>query len=471
MDYNSLFSLRPSGTSKVPSALAFTSLSDRFISYFANLAYTFRSKYTFSASGRIDKSNLFGVNANQKSIPLYSTGVGWKISEEDFLNTKWLPYLNLRATFGYNGNLDKSVTAVTTIRQVSNSYLSGLPFATIASPGNPDLRWEKISMLNFGLDFGLKGQSLTGSLEYYTKKGVDLIGDSPLPGSSGRTTFRGNTANTRTNGFDITINGSLFQHSKLKMNSAMLFSYALDKVTAYGPKATVAQYLLQGGGNNGTIVPLENMPLFAIYSYRWAGLDPNNGNPRGYLNGKISSDYASIIASTSLDSLEFNGTSRPKYFGSFRNSLSYGKFSLSANILFKLDYYFRRTALSYQTLYQTWAGHADYLSRWQKPGDELITTVPSETALPINTARENFYSNSSVLVSKGDHIRLQDISISYDLMSPLLGKAGIKRLQITCYLNNVGIIWRANKDHLDPDLYGSGLPAPRTISFGFKAQL
>jgi TonB-linked SusC/RagA family outer membrane protein len=176
------FIISPSRTSAlIPNSQGFGKLTDRYVSYYGNAAYTFLSRYTLSASGRIDKSNLFGVNTNQKSVPLWSVGGKWAIDREAFYTiNKWLPVLQLRATYGYNGNLNKSATAVTTIRQSSNSYYFGLPYAQIASPGNPELRWEKDRMVNFGLDFGLKNNLLSGSIEYYLKKGIDLFGNSPL---------------------------------------------------------------------------------------------------------------------------------------------------------------------------------------------------------------------------------------------------------------------------------------------------
>jgi hypothetical protein len=72
-------------------------------------------------------------------------------------------------------------------------------------------------------------------------------------------------------------------------------------------------------------------------------------------------------------------------------------------------------------------------------------------------------------VDKGDHVRLQDISISYDLTPCLKKGTPFTSLSVYGYLNNVGILWRANKDGLDPDLYANSLPLPKTYSIGIKA--
>ncbi|KAL0630260.1 hypothetical protein Q9L58_010894, partial [Maublancomyces gigas] len=101
------------------------------------------------------------------------------------------------------------------------------------------------------------------------------------------------------------------------------------------------------------------------------------------------------------------------------------------------------------------------------PGDELGTSVPA-FVYPNVTGRDNFYAGSEVLVSRGDHIRLQYITLSYPLLS---GKAssGIKSLDIYLNMANLGILWRANRENIDPE-YGNGsilLPS-KTVSIGGK---
>jgi TonB-linked SusC/RagA family outer membrane protein len=467
------FIISPSQTlALIPNSQGFGKLTDRYVSYYGNAAYTFLSRYTLSASGRIDKSNLFGVNTNQKSVPLWSVGGKWAIDKEVFYTiNKWLPVLQLRATYGYNGNLNKSATAVTTIQQLSNSYYFGLPYAQIASPGNPELRWEKDRMVNFGLDFGLKDNLLSGSIEYYLKEGIDLFGNSPLAPSTGLSSFFGNTADTKGHGWELTLNLQTITTRNFHWTTNFLLSYAQDKVTRYDVPFDAANYLsANADANSGySLTPTVGKPIFSIYSYRSAGLTHTTGDPQGYLNGKISTDYASIIGTATFDSLHFNGSARPTTFGSFRNTLSYKSFSLSFNILYKLNYFFHRTSITYASLYQTWVGHKDFSKRWQQPGDETKTKVPSMPSLAnLNGNRDNFYRNSDALVDKGDHIRLQDITLSYDLDNPVWAGRAFSHISVYCYINNVGILWKANHDGLDPDLFASGLPLPRTIALGIK---
>ncbi|MNE54401.1 hypothetical protein D3C80_1491760 [compost metagenome] len=208
-----------------------------------------------------------------------------------------------------------------------------------------------------------------------------------------------------------------------------------------------------------------------MYSYRFAGLDSNSGDPLGYLAGEKSSDYAKLL-SVSPDELVYNGPARPTYFGALRNSFNYKNFSLSFNISYKFGYYFRRNSISYTQLAQTWSGHKDYERRWKQAGDELITSVPSMPEL-LNSSRDDFYLKSEALVEDASHIRLQDINLSYTLNKSVMKGLPLRSLQFYLYASNLGILWSKNKEGIDPDAVPNGgallLPAPKSIAVGIKA--
>lgn len=452
-----------SKNNRIPDPSSLVGLADRYLSWYGNATYTFRERYAVSASARLDQSNLFGVKANQKGVPLYSTGVSWKLSQESFYKLAWLEQLGFRATFGYNGNVDKTVSAYTTATYLgANLSGTGMPYASITNPPNPDLRWERVRMINFALDFKTKGGRISGSLEYYLKKGVDLIGTAPVAPQTGVSVLRGNTANTKGRGAELTVSSRNLQ-GKLRWDTDLLFSYAADRVTRYltKPSSVASAYLI-----GGSLVPAEGKPLYGVYSYPWAGLDPATGDPQGYLNGELSADYAAIKSSATLDGLIYNGPARPQVFGAFRNTLSYGGFTISANISFRLGYAVRFPSVNYGTILSGSGGHADYGLRWQKPGDEISTHVPS---MPVteNVARTEFYTYSDVLVRRGDHIRFQDVNLSYSLSSK---KLPFSSVQIYLYANNLGLIWKKAKSGLDPD-YILGPPPPRSLAVGLRANM
>lgn len=438
-----------------------TALTDRFVSWYANASYAFQRRYMISLSARKDQSNLFGVNANQRGVPLWSAGLSWNIHEEQFYNAGWMPYLKLRATYGSNGNIDKSVTAYTTARILGNSSNTGLLYASVTNPPNPDLQWERVEMLNLGLDFASRDDRISGSLEYYTKKGRDLIGFAPLPPSSGQLEFKGNTAETAGHGIDVAINTRNIDRA-FQWETHWLFSNVDIKVEDYKREETNVNFLLSQGkfGNS----PQVGKTPFVIYSYAWAGLDPLTGDPQGYLNGEASTDYTAIINNTTVDSLVYHGSARPTRFGAIRNTFSWRNFSLSVNIGYRLGYYFRRPSIVYG-YDRGLGGHGDYAHRWQQPGDEAFTQVPSLVEKG-NTYRDQFYSNAAVLVEKGDHIRLQDINLSYTLKKASVPKLPFESVQLYAYARNLGTLWKATDKVEDPDYLSTN--AIRSYALGLR---
>lgn len=465
VDYDKEFPLyhTPFALRKIDYSNRTTNTADRYISYYLNTKYIFQRRYILSASIRKDESNLFGVSTNQKGVPLWSMGASWEMSQENFYHIGWLPFLKLRITNGYKGNVDKTVSAYTTARIDELNGWNALP-ASIVNPPNPSLRWEKNHMVNFGIDFALKNNVLEGSLEYYLRKGTDLIGYSPLDPTTGVTIFRGNTADMKGKGADIVLRSKNL-NKRFKWFSTLLFSYAADKVSSYkAPQSAVWYYC-----EPGYISPIAGKPLYSIYSFKWMGLNPQTGDPQGYYNKQISTEYSAIYNSTDLNDLIYRGPANPTFFGSLRNNFSYKQLELSFTITWKMGYYFRRSSINYNNLfYSPVEGHSDYEQRWQQPGDEEFTSVPSMQYVNTTTAsRSSFYAYSDVLIEKGDHIRLQDIQLSCQLNKKETRWLPMNQLRVYVYANNMGILWKANHKGIDPD-YIAVIPNPRTIAAGLR---
>ncbi|MBD1362974.1 SusC/RagA family TonB-linked outer membrane protein [Mucilaginibacter sp. ZT4R22] len=445
VDYisNFPFYYNPSSSGRIPNPEKSNLLTDNFVSWFSNASWAYDGKYILSGSARFDRSNLFGVNTNQKGVPLWSAGLAWDITKESFYKVDWLPSLKLRATYGVSGNLERTLSAYTTATYYGGaSQLTGLPFATIVNPPNPDLRWERIHMLNFGLDFSTKGNRLSGSIEYYRKKGTDIIGDAPYPASSGIITFRGNTAQTEGNGIDINLNGRIIENQHVTWLSTLLVSHATDKVTRFLLKSSASSYVQQN-------IPVEGKPLYGIYSYAWAGLDPKNGDPQGLLDGVISKNYSTILGNTPDEQVIYHGPARPTWFGAWRNTVRWKQITLSASVSYRFGYYFRMNSIIYGSDMGLSNGNGDYARRWLVPGDETKTNVPSAPQSR-NNGRDLFYSYSSTLVEKGDHIRLQDARLSWQ---PGINftRCWASHAEVFLYANNIGLIWKATKLNIDPD--------------------
>ncbi|AGA77647.1 SusC/RagA family TonB-linked outer membrane protein [Echinicola vietnamensis] len=464
LDFSTFLSTSPGGFARIPAPDGtVVGRLNRFVSFFSNLGYVYDDRLSFTLSGRNDGTNLFGVNINQKITPLWSAGAGWTLSREDFFQSSWLDYLKLRLTYGYNGNVYYGSAYTTGVYR--SSYLTGLPVISNLTPPNPDLQWERIRNINFGIDFETRNGVFSGTIELYQKSGKDLVEPYPLAHNSGFRESMINSASTRTNGVDVTINTKNINRA-FQWKTSLLLSGLKDKITSYKQEPTSSSIQNR--------VLAEGKPLYSIFSYKWAGLDPENGDPQGYLNGMVSKDYQAIINNFHPDSLIFHGSSLPQIYGAIRNDFSFKGLSLSVNLLLKAGYYFRRssTAINYTDIIDGYA-NLDYTQRWQNPGDEKITNVPS-IVYPSDSRRSTFYNYSESLVEKGDHIRLQDIKLSYNLKTALKEKLPMKSCNVYVYLNNVGIIWKANDLGIDPDQATSTallhrLPNPLSFSFGVSA--
>lgn len=433
---------------------------ERYRSYYTNLIYGYSKRYILSASARLDQSNIFGVDANQKGVPLYSMGASWIISAENFYNINWLPLLKIRTSFGYNGNVFRNISSRTTAKYETfywDAINTGLPFATIINPPYPGLRWERVRVTNLGLDFNLKNSRISGSIDYFSKVGLDLIGTTETDPTTGVYSFTGNTANTKTTGMDITLSAVNIDR-RFRWQTGFVASILKDRVTSYGMELAKYDYPVNPG------LPLVGKPLFALYSYPWAGLDSENGMPLGYLDSEISNNYSEMMFSGSPEDLVFNGSTRPTFSGSLRNTFSLANFSLSVNVVYRMGYYFRRNSINYTNVLAAQGGHGDFSKRWMQPGDEAFTDVPSMPS--VSDLSVTYYLSSNQLALKGDHIRLQDVNLSYRLRKQNWRSLPVNSVDIYVYANNLGTLWVANDEKIDPDFQGG--PLPRTIALGLK---
>jgi len=446
----------PTGASKarIPYTTGFSDYKIRTYGLFANAAYTYNRLYTVSANIRKDVSNEFGFEGDRGASPFYSVGGKWNIGGEDFYHSSFLPTLQLRSTFGYFGS--------------ANSGLNYQQTTAMANLTNNLLRPDRSSIVNVGLDFGFKNNRVAGSLEYYNKGTTDFIANrtiDPVTGAMSSLVF--NSGRLRSRGMDLTLNSYNLQSGMFSWTSNLLMSYNRVKVSrSLNNTVQTAGLAVEGSANYN-----EGSDLTKLFAYRWAGLDAATGSPAGYINGQktVINDYNSYasVVNQSVSSAHYIGSAVPVYFGSLRNTLHYGAFSVSANLLAKLGYYFRRPVndlVQYNSLFTNGAVQgAEYSRRWQKTGDEAFTNVPS-IIYPASIQRDNFYRYADINVQKGDHIRLQEVNVSY-----ILNKRNwfLKNARIYANITNLGIIWRANDLGLDPDIYD--YPNPRTYALGLSA--
>ncbi|WP_333864467.1 SusC/RagA family TonB-linked outer membrane protein, partial [Chitinophaga sp.] len=453
---------------------------DRSLSYFANSSYTYQSKYILSGSARWDGSNLFGVKTNQKGTLLWSAGASWNINAEPLFQADWVDQLRIRATYGSSGNVNKGVSTFPVI-----DYGSTLmpdpnlePYAGITSPGNPSLRWEQVKTLNLGSDWALFDGRISGSLEYFTKHANDLIGDAFLPPSTGINSsnfqisqYRYNYASLRTRGIDLQLTTRNLE-GRVNWQTTWLFNYAKDQVKQYYNSGTLNGNAYVGVA--GYQVPLEiGRSVSGIYAYPWNGLDPANGRVLIYQDGQKSADYAGYMASLRPEDMVYAGVTNPPYYGSVLNNIEWKRLQLSVLLSWKAGYVYRRSSLFPGMEYNA-SGmfHTDLLHKWMQPGDERYTNVPSGGGLNGYDQSESvLYLYSKPLVSKGDHIALQDISLNYSIPAGKKTPALFKSARVYLYVRNLGFLWKADGSSVDPTMPNARYPQPIQFNTGFQISI
>lgn len=468
-DYLTNYPVRPEGSTRIPapdnSRLKYT---DRYLSYFSNASYTYTDRYTLTGGLRWDGSNLFGVKANQKGVPLWSIGASWNIADEELFRPNIFSRLKLRATYGSAGNVNKQVSAFPVVSYSLESRTQ-LQRGLIRSAGNPSLRWEQVNTLNTGLDFGFARNRISGSLEYYVKKASDLIGEdylAPSTGSFYRLTSpisnRINYANMESRGLDVQLSVGILQQA-FKWDVTTWGSWVVNKITHFNVRETanVSNYL-------SNPPPVIGRSRDVIYAYPWIGLDHETGMPLVMVDGVAGMDYDAFVQGFGVDRLLVGGVTVPPYHGALRNTFSWKGFEASANVLWKAGHVFRRSSMAPGNEYlsaQTY--HMDYFKRWQKPGDEKHTDVPGYASEPHNN-RSFIYQNSEILVTQGAHIRLQDVNVSYRVGRAQWHHVPIRNVRLYVYGNNLGILWRANKSGIDPDYVNAEYPPSSTYAIGVQ---
>lgn len=441
----------------------------RFLSYYANAGYTFKNKYTLTGSARLDDYNNFGVDKKLRRTPLWSTGAKWNIKEESFLkDVNLVNDLALRASYGFNGNINLEVFPFTNISISDLDNFSQQPYAFISQPANPNLRWEKTGILNFGVDFSLLNSRLNGTVEYYKKDSKDLIVEfpvSPFYGTSNNMLVQ-NAATLAGHGIDLSLNGTILKAKDFSWNSALVVSFNKTEVTD-SRFQNYSQYL----NGSGTTPPVEGYPLNSIFAFRSAGLDATGRTQVYDKSGKIVNSFTSL---KDIEDMKYMGTNIPSYYGSFSHTFNYKKLSLYILATYKFDYVlFKPTYGGYvnrQGRFNQYDLNTDIDQRWRKTGDEATTSVPGIQGSTGLSYVRYIYGEDQII--DGDHIRFRELSLKYDMTS-LINRGIVRGASVTFTARNLGFFWRKNKDGLDPDFLpytgtNMKLPAMAIYSIGFN---
>lgn len=448
--------------SRIPNGDQFSSAVTRFVSFYGNMGYMFMDRYGISFSARRDASNVFGVKTNDRWNPLWSTGVSWAIHQEAFVKDKeWINRLSIRATYGHSGNSGGGANYLPTIRYVlpTSQDISQLPRADVVKLSNTTLRWEDVATTNVGLDFSFFNHALSGHIEWYKKNSTDLLSDDLIDITTGFSSINRNVASVNGKGAEFSLIGR-YSIGSFKGSTIIQGTKSRSFVKEMYGNVALGQSYVNSAGKS--MSPLKGKELYPFIAYQSAGLSADKGNPQGIYRGEISQDYAKML-NDSLQNMSYHGTALPPYYGSLLQEFSYGKLNLRFSILYKFGHYFRKSSINYQGLFNSWVGHTDYERRWQNPGDELLTEVPS-MIYPAVANRDNFYLGSDANTLKGGVVRFKDIRLAYDI-SWRRGQR-LLRGQLFALVNGGRPLWVQNEYGIDPDY--TNRPPQRQYSFGLS---
>ncbi len=441
---------------------------NRYLSYVGTATYSLYSKYFLSGSIRFDDYSLLGASRRDRAMPLYSLGFRWKLMEEPFINLPhFVSHLDLRTTYGIGGTTPTGgLGHNNAIISLYDDYYTDLPSASISSPADSNLKWETTKTFNIGLDFGFLNERINGSVEYYNKKSYDILTYMPFNATYGWTSLTYNAGKLKGHGFDFDLSAKIIDNN-IKWLSDINIAYTTNEVTSsYYEPSSISDYL-----NSGTLK--EGHALGSLYAYRWAGLDDKGRSQIYDENGEIIGDDVYLM---NLDPkiLKSMGTTVAPYFGGWTNSFEYKNFALSVQMSYYFGHVFIKPQLSnYPSYAGTYYGavgkNKEIASRWRVEGDEKHTDIPGLPNITYNSLSR--YNASDINVLPGDHVRLNQISLSYNVPKKFTEKISMKGASVTFVARNLGIIWRKNKEGYDPQYLSTSSYSTLTPSRNYMVRL
>ncbi|MCS2312492.1 SusC/RagA family TonB-linked outer membrane protein [Phocaeicola vulgatus] len=403
---------------------------DRYVSYYTNIGYVYDGKYGASFSARGDGSNFVSDDPSLRWSPMWSVGAKWNIGKEEFIkDIDWINYLNLRATYGINGNAEKSTSPLTLVSVGSSvNSTTGTITGNISSFGNPSLRWEKTYTTNIGVDFDLFRSKLSGKLDFYNRKSKDVIGQVTIPSVYGTSTQKFNNAEILNRGVELELTGNFHIPSvDLGIRSTVTYAYNYNKILKLYYPALYCYELVEADTH------VEGRPVGSLYSYDFLGTE--NGIPYviGANGDKISMNDVSVHnRSLGLDILHYSGTTIPPHTFGWSNQFTWNNFSLYVYLTGNFGGIFRAPTAG--SIPSVGSGKTFVSSSIKDFADSDGTLYPT---WPLKD-ESNFYlwdrytPNLEYFVQDASFIRLKEINLEYNLSKKLAGKLHLRGGETFC---------------------------------------
>lgn len=452
-----------------------------YASFFSTASYSLLQRYVLGGSIRFDGSDLFGVDEKYRYLPLYSFSGMWRASNEEFMKEQtWLDNLAIRASYGLQGNIDRDTSPYLLGTYKNQSILPGgsEQVIEVSKAPNDKLRWEKTASTNLGLDFSVLNQAINLSVDYYYRKGSDLIAMQMLPLETGFYSRSINWAGMVNKGVEVSLSTRNLTTKKFSWYTHFNFAYNNNKV------------LQEKVAENAPMPSREGYPVGAIFALKTAGLD-NEGYPLfeakdgtiktlkelyrlkdpGWGIPMASSD---VTTQEERDMYTYMGTSDTPYTGGIINTFTYGNWELSANLTFNLGGHVR-TSPSYSNVSYNRGRNTnkDILDRWtpENPNGTmpaLISDMVRVDEYYWYDTRSDLYNNLDIWVKKLNYFRLQSLRLGYRIPKNLTDKIGVSSASLGAEARNLAVFGSSYKNYMDPESMGNLYAAPVPKSFIFS---
>lgn len=435
-----------------------------------SVAYSYASKYLIKATVRRD--GFSGFSENNKTGIFPSIGIGWVISEENFM--KQIPainYLKLRASYGENGN---KVARYSSLARVTANDASKYVFGdggltaigrSVTSLANSDLKWERTRGINIGVDFSILKNRIDGNVEYYNSDTYDLLWEKVLPQTSGFSSVFTNIGQINNTGFEFMLHAAAIKTTDFSWDVTVNFTKNNNKVVKLlgldANKDGVEDDLISSGlfiGKPiGTLYGYQTQGVYQLADTKLAGfaagtyrLNDINGD------GKI----------TAADDRMILGNTEPAFLMGMQNTVSYKQFTLRAFINSIQGGESSYLASNTPSGYNNTPGNAtnsnffDFTEYWS-PRNPNAPFANPWIAVPA----------SGTVYQQRNFIRLQDVSLSYSLTDKVAKKIGAANAKL--FVSGKNLVTLTNWKGWDPEV-GLGLasynafPVLKSYSVGLE---
>jgi TonB-linked SusC/RagA family outer membrane protein len=452
-------------------------VKESMLSYFGRVNYSYKDKYLLTASLRADGQSTLAKGNKWGYFP--SVSGAWRISNESFMagTSSWLDNLKLRVSWGITGNaaIDPYETLTTLSTVPVYYYMNGKNIAGNypSNLGNKDLKWETTEAYNFGLDFGIFENRISGSIDYFISETSDLLYFRQAPPSSVYPSVIANIGSTKGSGIELGLNTLVVNSRDFTYDINWTYTKYYDEITGLADGITK-----NINGKQGQIVG-ERVKVFydyeadgnwqvgefAEYIAAWKLRHPDE-NPT-YISSYGTPGSIKIIDRDDNGVLDDNDKKvfqqAPDHIFGMNNTLTYKDISLSFLVYARTGGYISydmNSQLNYEAA--NW-GDLDY---WTYSNTDA--KFPSPGLSSANAATHSQYG-SALLYEKADFVKIKDITLSYNLPTGLLSKTGIEKVRIYGSLKNYFTFSKI--DNYDPERGGSiTFPLAKQAVFGLNLE-